>query len=291
MGCTTAPTGPSPEPGLRRALAPVGLGLFTILTVLLAWVAVHQGTVAQAGLWPHAYFLAIAIQWGALGVACVGLCVQGAQPWFRPRRAAPGSRSAPLVALLLFHGLVAMASVVMGFADALVGGHKLPGFVVDLLPREDQLLMLMAAMWILLVVATGFLWLYHHLAPQPLRHHAFVVAGTLFTGAVAYWGWGWSRFYPTLPGEWFSLWKVGALDIAVEGNIFRFLLVALPAAHMVVVGWLSWQLLGKPGGAVPQAVATKLRGASSAPRAAPASPPPGAPPEPSPPPPGNDAPS
>lgn len=232
---------------MRRALVPAGLAMFTALTVLLAVLALRRDALASAGLWPHAYFLAISAQWGALGIACVGLCAQGALPPLAPvaRARAPGKQRA-LLALVLFHALMALASVLMGFADALVGGQRLPGFLVDLLPREGQLLMLLAATWSLMLVAASLLWLGTRAAPLRIRHHGPLVAGSLLTGAVAYWGWGWSRFYPTAQGRWFSLWQVGAANIAVDGTIFQSLLVVLPLLHAAAVAWLCAQVVRMP---------------------------------------------
>jgi hypothetical protein len=230
---------------LQSALAPVGLGLFSVLTVLLAFLALNPALLASAGLWPSAYFLAISAQWGALGVACVGLCARDAQPLLRGHTRWQGKGPA-LVALLLFHALMALAGVAMGFADALVGGQRLPGYVVELLPREGQLLVTLAATWALMVLGASFLWVYSRVTPWAPRRHAPVVAATLLVGAVAYWGWGWSRFYPTFAGEWFSLWKVGALDIAVEGTIFQTLLVAMPLVHACIVAALVVQLVRAP---------------------------------------------
>lgn len=229
----------------QRALAPVGLALFSVLTVLLALCALNPTSLAAAGLWPTAYFLAISAQWGALGLACVGLCTREARPLLRQHTRWNG-RAAALAALVLFHGLMAGASVLMGFADALVGGQRLPGYIVELLPREGQLLMLLTVTWGTMILAASFLWVYSRTAIKPPRAHAPIVAATLLTGAVAYWGWGWSRFYPTFAGEWFSLWKVGALDIAVDGTIFQTLLVAMPILHGVIVAWLALEVLRAP---------------------------------------------
>lgn len=229
----------------QHALAPVGLALFTALTALLAFLALNPTGLERAGLWPHAYFLAISAQWGALGLACVGLCARDARPLLRAHHRLRG-RTAALVALLAFHALMALASVLMGFADALVGGQKLPGYLVELLPREGQLLMLLLVTWATMVLGASFLWVYSRTAVKPPRAHAPVVAVTLLVGAVAYWGWGWSRFYPTVAGKWFSLWKVGALDIAVEGTIFQALLVGMPLVHALVVAWLAVEILRAP---------------------------------------------
>lgn len=230
---------------LQGVFVPVGLVLFSVLTVLLALLALNTPTLERAGLWPHAYFLAIAAQWGALGLACVGLCARTARPLWSGHARWRGKGPA-LAALLLFHTLMAVASICMGFADALVGGTKLPGYLVELLPREGQLIAMLAATWFFMVLGASFLWVYSRVTPKPPRAHAPVVAVTLLVGAVAYWGWGWSRFYPTFAGEWFSLWKVGALDIAVEGTIFRTLLWAMPLVHACIVGWLAVQLLRTP---------------------------------------------
>lgn len=231
-------------PRLQNALAPVGLALFSALTVLLAVLALNTTTLQAAGLWPHAYFLAISAQWGALGLACVGLCMRDARPLLRAQGKLHG-RGAALVALVLFHALMAIASVLMGFADALVGGQKLPGYLVELLPREGQLLMVLTAGWGTMLLAASFLWVYGRTAVKSPRAHAPIVAITLLTGAVAYWGWGWSRFFPTFAGKWFSLWKVGALDIAVDGTIFQALLVWMPLMHAAIVVWLALELFSK----------------------------------------------
>lgn len=229
----------------QRALAPVGLALFSVLTVLLAVLALNPSGLARAGLWPTAYFLAISAQWGALGLACVGLCTRGARPLLRAQGRWSG-RGAAIAALVLFHALMALASMLMGFADALVGGQRLPGYVVELLPREGQLLMLLTVAWGTMVLAASFLWVYSRTNVRGPRAHAPIVAATLLTGAVAYWGWGWSRFYPTFAGKWFSLWKVGALDIAVDGTIFQMLLVAMPVIHALIVAWLAVEVLRSP---------------------------------------------
>ena len=228
----------------RHLLAPVGLALFSALTVLLAALALNEGALARAGLWPHAYFLAISAQWGSLGLLCVGLLTRP-RPLLRAQRHWQGKGPA-LGALLLFHALMALASVLMGFADALVGGQRLPGYLVELLPREGQLLMLLGVTWTIMVVAASFLWVYNRLAVKRPRAHAPIVAVTLLTGAVAYWGWGWSRFYPTFHGQWFSLWHAGALNIAVDGTIFGALLVLLPLAHACIVAWLAFDVLRAP---------------------------------------------
>jgi hypothetical protein len=229
----------------RDALVPVGLALFTALTGLLAVVALEHAALARAGLWPHAYFLAISAQWAALGLACVGLCMRSAPAPFglRPR----ASRKAhAIAALVLFHALMALASLLMGFANALVGGQRLPGLLVSLLPREGQLLLLLACTWGVMLVAACFLWLGTRQPSLRIAHHAPVVAVSLLTGAVAYWGWGWSRFYPTQAGRWFSLWHVGAANIAVDGSIFSALLVVLPLMHAACVAWLVLQLVRMP---------------------------------------------
>lgn len=240
----------SPPPSVRprplaRALAPVGLALFSMLTALLAFLALNPGLLARAGLWPSAYFLVISAQWASLGLACVGLCARGAGPWLRGYPLL-GGKGPAIAALVLFHALMALASVLMGFADALVGGQRLPGYIVELLPREGQLLMLLALAWAVMVLAASFLGVYNRLAVKPPRAHAPIVAATLLTGAVAYWGWGWSRFYPTFVGQWFSLWQVGALNIAVDGAIFQALLVGMPAVHALIVAGLAVQLLRGP---------------------------------------------
>ncbi|MCA1812593.1 MAG: hypothetical protein LC624_01425 [Halobacteriales archaeon] len=226
---------------------PAGLALFTVLTGLLAVVALERSSLARAGLWPHAYFLAISAQWAALGLACVGLCMRSARPPLRVAgRARLGRKAHTIVALVLFHGLMALASLLMGFADALVGGQRLPGYLVDLLPREGQLLLLLACTWGVMVVAACFLWLGTRQPGLRVAHHAPVVAVSLLTGAVAYWGWGWSRFYSTSPGTWFSLWHVGAANIAVDGSIFSALLVVLPLVHAACVVWLVARVLRHP---------------------------------------------
>ncbi|HEV8358882.1 MAG TPA: hypothetical protein VGR28_00350 [Candidatus Thermoplasmatota archaeon] len=230
---------------LRQALAPAGLLLFSACTALLAVLALQGPTLARAGLWPHAYFLAISAQWGALGLLCAGLCARGAPPLLALHRRFAG-RGAALAALLGFHALMALASVLMGFADALVGGQKLPGFLVELLPREGQLLLLLCACWAMMVLGASFLWVSTRIAPIRPPAHAVAIAVALFTGAIAYWGWGWSRFYATHAGQWFSLWKVGALDIAVDGTIFQALLVVMPAVHGALVAWLAVRLARAP---------------------------------------------
>jgi hypothetical protein len=230
---------------MRGALAPAGLALFSALTLLLAVLSLRAEDLARAGLWPHAYFLAISAQWASLGLLCAGLCTRGAQPLLRLHWRLRGKGPA-LAALLMFHALMGLASLLMGFADALVGGRTLPGYLVELLPRESQLLMLLGACWLTMVVGASFLWVTTRLSALPTRTHGLVIAVALLTGAVAYWGWGWSRFYATFPGQWFSLWRVGWLNIAVDGTIFQALLVVMPLIHVACVAVLAAQLLRAP---------------------------------------------
>lgn len=226
---------------LLTSLRPADVA-FTVASVAFAFLALHADAVRSADLWPHAYFLAMGAQWAALAIACVDR--RGVPP-----RARPANPAITLSALLLFHGLVLVASVLLGLADAMVGGAALGG-PAEAIPPQGQLATVLVSSWALLLAAAVASRTFRALSGRTLIADAPVVVAALAAGAIAYWGWGWSRFFPTQEGQWFSLWQVGSLNVAVDGAIFALLLVAVPVVHVAVVLGAAASVLRAPAPSV-----------------------------------------
>ncbi|HVL86881.1 MAG TPA: hypothetical protein VM681_02570 [Candidatus Thermoplasmatota archaeon] len=204
--------------------------LFTVASAWFAAMAILAPELHALGLWPHAYFVAMSAQFATLALACL-----------EPRRLSPApaaSRARAVATLVLSHGLLVVAFLLMGFADAMVGGVVLGG-PAGALPHQGQLAMVLTGAWASMLAGVLALRAFRRHAGRFSRADAAAVAAALLAGAVGYWGWSWSRFYPTYDGEWFSLWQVGALNVAVEGTIFRFLLVAVPLAHVLLLAFAA----------------------------------------------------
>lgn len=202
--------------------------------VLLA-VALRAPDVRSLGAWPSGYFAILTIQWGALfGCTIVAYCLG--------LRRLPSSGVDVQRRFALFNGGTAVAFVLMGVFDGLVG-IKADG---EAGLRWDLTLLAVLASATLLASALVFLLRKGGWALRPLPFGLYL-AYLYLLGALGYWALGWFLFVVPGDGETVLLWAVGPLRVTIAGNLLKGIAYVAPVAHLLGALAMAWSGR-RPGG-------------------------------------------